>query len=245
MKQLLIFLLFLTSCSQPSKINADEGIGVTIDSLKLNSDSLTLPADVIDQIIKHYNDTSNTMKADNTDSTVSVVWFYTSELEGEEGIMDTNTDTSWNYQLGDSNVVNSGEVEFQSDYPSDVGGISQTVDFSKFIHDQVKGDINNDGIDDLIVTVMVTSGGSAAWDEIFIFIFQEGRYILNGMSRCPDICGCSTGTFKPIKIANGQIVGTSTCWTPEDAQCCPSLEYNTTVTFDGKGLKFVSKVKVK
>ncbi len=246
MKQFLILLVILSACSQaPSKMNVEQGIGEFTDTLNSNSDSLKIPAYVIDQIIKHYNDTSSTMKADYSDSSVSVVWFFSSELQDEVGDMETITDTSLDYQIKDTDTVIAGEADLQSDYPSDIGGISQTIDFSKFVRDHVKGDINNDGNDDLIITVMVSGGGSAAWNEIFTFIFQNNIYMLNGITHGTKICGCSDGNFTPTKIADGNLHGVSTCWTPEDAHCCPSLEYNTTVAFDGKGLNFVSKVKVK
>lgn len=159
--------------------------------------------------------------------------------------METITDASLEYQIKDTNANITGDADLQSDYPSDVGGISQTIDFSKFIGDHVKGDINNDGNDDLIITVMVSGGGSNAWNEIFAFIFQNNRYILKGITHGSKVCGCSDGNFTPTKIAEGSLYGVSTCWGPEDAHCCPSLEYNTKVAFDGNGLKFVSKVKVK
>lgn len=246
MKQLLILLVILSSCSQsPSKSNADLGSEVINDSIDLNSDSSFIPTYVIDEVIKHYNDTSGKMKSEYTDSSVSIVWFFREEQDGGGVLTENNSDSSWSYQAEDTNNVNSGENDLQSDYPSDIGGISQTIDFSKLVRDHVKGDINHDGNDDLVITVMVSGGGSAAWNEIFTFILQGNKYTLFGVTRGTEISGCSDGNFTPLKIVNGQIVGTSTCWGPEDASCCPSLEYNTTVAFEGKGLKFVSKVKVK
>ena len=131
MKQLLILLVILSSCSQsPSKSNADLGSEVINDSIDLNSDSSFIPTYVIDEVIKHYNDTSGKMKSENTDSSVSVVWFFREEQDGGDVLTEINADSSWSYQAEDTNNVNSGENDLQSEYPSDIGGISQTIDFS-------------------------------------------------------------------------------------------------------------------
>lgn len=156
MKQLLILLVILSSCSQsPSKSNSSQGIGLISDSLGLDSDSLFIPTYVIDQIVEHYNDTALIMKTENTDSSVSIVWYFSSD---QEGFAETNVDSSWLYQTEDTNLEITKVSNYQLDNPSDIAGISQTLDFSKFISDHLKGDINNDGKDDLVITAIVAGG---------------------------------------------------------------------------------------
>jgi hypothetical protein len=116
----------------------------------------------------------------------------------------------------------------------------------KMKNDCIYGDLNRDGIKDMIVSI----NGYAIFEEladnypfsfIFVFLAQDKKYNLICHSFSNDICGCSSGVFYPEVIQEGLILGDSKCFAQGDVPCCPSLIYSTTVGFDGNKLKFINK----
>ena len=101
---------------------------------------------------------------------------------------------------------------------------------------------------DLIVSIDTEGGGGGGnvyWNDLFVFLSKNGKFALTSFIDSPEVRGCRAGQFFPDKIENGLILGTSFCFTENDPRCCPSLEYLTTVTFDGKQLKYKSQRQTK
>lgn len=105
----------------------------------------------------------------------------------------------------------------------------------------LRGDINNDGIEDMVITVNADGGGSAWWNDIFTFLTKDGNETLKSKINSSEVCGCESGYFTPSKIDGGQLAGESNCWDlkKEDAHCCPTLRYNTILVWNGE--KFIFK----
>jgi len=107
----------------------------------------------------------------------------------------------------------------------------------------LEGDLNKDMKNDLVISVHTEYGNSASQD-IFIFINENEKYRLASVTSNQNVSGCM-GYFWARKIENNLIVGNSSCFTGDDAICCPSLHYKTKVAFDNNGLKYVSKKRLK
>lgn len=106
------------------------------------------------------------------------------------------------------------------------------------------GDLNNDKIDDLIVTVHTEGGGGGGnvWSQdLFLFQKSGGKYQFISFTPDIDISGCQSGSFRAREIKDGFLFGNSSCYNDDDPRCCPSLEYITKVELSNKNLKFSSK----
>ena len=106
----------------------------------------------------------------------------------------------------------------------------------------VFGDLNNDTIDDLIISVH-TAGGWAGrnveWNDHFVFLRNKNNFELIAQHSDAEISGCKSGRwgggFSIQEIKNNKVIGTSTCYSVDDLHCCPSLEYWTTMSLvEGK-----------
>lgn len=141
-----------------------------------------------------------------------------------------------------------------------------TLDFGYYIHDTVKvfpsrtttiprlkknclmGDLNNDNLEDLVVSVKDYSGGNAVTTYLFVFTNSNGKYHLTDVKTEHDLCGCRSdnstgfGSFIPHKIEGGNLVGESYCYLEEDASCCPSLHYRAKVSLQN-GKLVVSQIE--
>lgn len=111
----------------------------------------------------------------------------------------------------------------------------------------IKGDLNGDKIDDLVIPVYSTGGGSAEWREIFVFTTNNGKLDFFKMYSSFDLGHCQAGgshdgQFYPEKISNGILSGESYCYKSEDPHCCPSFKFATEYKFD-KGLTFLNQTK--
>jgi hypothetical protein len=101
----------------------------------------------------------------------------------------------------------------------------------------LEGDLNKDLKNDLVISVHTEFGNSASQD-IFIFINENEKYRLATVKGHQHVSGC-TGYFWARKIENNLIVGNSSCYSGDDAMCCPSIHYETKVAFDNNELKYV------
>jgi len=106
----------------------------------------------------------------------------------------------------------------------------------------LEGDLNKDLKNDLVISVHTESGNSASQD-IFLFINEKETYRLATVTSHQDVSGC-IGYFWARKIENNLIVGYSSCYSGDDAKCCPSLHYKTKVAFENNELKYVSKKRI-
>jgi len=107
----------------------------------------------------------------------------------------------------------------------------------------LEGDLNNDRKSDLLVTVHSEFGNSASQD-LFVFLNENETYRLATVADHREISGCK-GTFWARKIKRKLIVGKSSCYSAEDANCCPSLHYKTKVAFENNTLKVLSKKRMR
>lgn len=110
------------------------------------------------------------------------------------------------------------------------------------------GDLNNDGLKDLVVNVYTDAGGSGSdgWCyDLFVFLNKKDKLMLTSITHSNEISGCEIGHFYAAKIRNGFLIGNSSCFAPIDATCCPSLDYATKVKFLNGKLMFQSKEKIK
>lgn len=103
----------------------------------------------------------------------------------------------------------------------------------------LEGDLNKDMKNDLVISVHTEFGNSASQD-IFTFINENEKYRLAAVTSNMDVSGCA-GYFWAREIENNFITGNSSCYSADDALCCPSLHYKTKVAFDNNELKYVSK----
>lgn len=107
----------------------------------------------------------------------------------------------------------------------------------------LEGDLNNDRKNDLVITVHTEFGNSASQD-LFVFLNENETYRLATVADHREISGCR-GTFWARKIKRNLIVGKSSCYSAEDANCCPSLHYKTKVAFENNTLKVLSKKRIR
>jgi len=141
------------------------------------------------------------------------------------------------------------EVKFLFKEDSDYSNVGVAY-ISKMRNDYLHGDLDRDGVDEIICCVSWEGGGSSWWNDILLFKQTKNAYKLIAFQQSPNLCGCKEGTneggsyggnFYPEKIENGIVIGKSICWTKNDAHCCPSLKFNTTVKFEKNQLVFNSK----
>ena len=110
------------------------------------------------------------------------------------------------------------------------------------------GDLNNDKIEDIIISVHTEGGGGGGnnWSQdIFVFQKINGKYEITCITADGEITGCQNGSFRAKKIKDGFLIGNSSCYNDGDASCCPSLEYVTKVKLINKSLKYNSKALIK
>ena len=114
------------------------------------------------------------------------------------------------------------------------------------------GDIDNNNSEDLIVGVLTEGGGTGGNDlhsiDLFVFLNNNGKYQFVSVTPDNEVCGgiMNRGdNFMPYKIQGGFLIGKTVSYQDDDAMCCPSLEYNTKVKFNGNKLVFNSKCKAK
>jgi hypothetical protein len=108
------------------------------------------------------------------------------------------------------------------------------------------GDLNNDGLQDLVVAVSTEIG--AGFDqpaELFVFLNQNNKLTLIDVAEIHGLTHCEDGYFWPTKIENGNLIGTSYCFKNNDGRCCPSLKYSTKTKLSDNKLVFNSQIKIK
>lgn len=122
-----------------------------------------------------------------------------------------------------------------------------TAYISTVKNDYVFGDLDNDGIDEVVLSVNTEGGGGGGnvwWNDIFLFKKVSDSFKLITSIESPKICGCESGNFYPKTIQNGSLLGTSSCWDKNDAHCCPSLEYESTIKLKQTQFVFQDKKKI-
>lgn len=123
--------------------------------------------------------------------------------------------------------------------------------FQHYGSGSVSGDLNHDGLDDLVVSVYSEGQGLASmYTALFVFINNGSGYNLSEETNIYAVCGCETesgvwqGYFSLERIENGYLIGISNCYAENDPRCCPSLTYATKVVWENDKLVFHSKEKI-
>lgn len=115
--------------------------------------------------------------------------------------------------------------------------------FSKKKEDQITGDLNADGVDDIVVSVESNSGGNSSYTNYYLFLSNNGKYELSNPDSWDIPAQCDKegyGRFVLMKISNGKLIGESQCMTDDDPRCCPSVIYTTVFDLDEGYLNWVS-----
>lgn len=115
--------------------------------------------------------------------------------------------------------------------------------FSKKKEDQIFGDLNADGVDDIVVSVESNSGGNTSYTDYYLFLSNNGKYELANPDSWDIPAQCDKegyGRFVLMEISNGKLIGESQCMTENDPRCCPSVIYTTVFELDDGYLNWVS-----
>lgn len=109
----------------------------------------------------------------------------------------------------------------------------------------IRGDINGDKRDDLIISVPTEGGGGGgniAWSDHFLFLgTTDKNYTLADVKSDGELTGCGGGYFTPETIVLNTLVGTSLCYADDDGHCCPSLKFQSTSVFVNGKIAFSTK----
>ena len=123
----------------------------------------------------------------------------------------------------------------------DDGGPYLFVTIPKSLKLYLSGDINTDGKKDIIALPVLTEGGSSYWQDIMVFTGNGSGHDLLTVASSMDIARCTAnsynGIFIPRKIENGTLVGTTSCYTDDDAACCPSVKMEVRYVLEKKKLR--------
>jgi len=115
--------------------------------------------------------------------------------------------------------------------------------FSKKKEDQLFGDLNADGVDDIVVSVESNSGGNTSYTNYYLFLSKNGKYELANPDSWDIPSQCDKegyGRFVLMEISNGKLIGESQCMTENDPRCCPSVIYTTVFEFNDGSLNWIS-----
>lgn len=228
--QILFLILITISCESKKKYNKDIHSKISyeqnISSTKTNIISQMdkeLDENIFEEIKNYYHDIydekSTRVKEIRNDSITKYTYYTIYEGEGIEGyIISIFIPNKSNFNLFLSNPI-------------------------------LYGDLNGDKVDDIVVSVHTEGGGNGSntsWQDFFVFLNQNGNYLLKSVSRGYEICGCEKpmgfiDIFRTKKIEKGYLIGESHCYTTKDAHCCPSLLYLTKVKLKNDKLEFYSK----
>lgn len=117
------------------------------------------------------------------------------------------------------------------------------------ITDFLEGDLNNDGLNDLVVCIPWNQGSRPRLDiHCYITVNKQLKffkmYTANQLGVCNNVVTDTSGRFFPEKIENGFLVGHTDCLQSGDPGCCPSLEMISYFRFN-KGLQFAKQERKK
>ena len=130
----------------------------------------------------------------------------------------------------------------------DYVGIQMRIEIPKKGKGILYGDLNNDKIKDIIVTVNTQGGGAGGnvwWNDIFVFLKKGDKYSLSTVNTNWDISGCDRGFVFIEEIKENIIKGTSSCYSEDDGRCCPSLTYETRLQLLNNKIVTINKQQIK
>lgn len=84
----------------------------------------------------------------------------------------------------------------------------------------VRGDINGDGLADLVAsTLFAIEGSNTDFQQLFVFEQRDGKLVL------VDSNAAEAGKLADFDIAGGKLQVSYLDYADDDSRCCPSIEY--------------------
>jgi hypothetical protein len=114
---------------------------------------------------------------------------------------------------------------------SDMGVESITVDES------VIADLNGDGVDDGVVTIICSGGGSGSAEALLALIAGQGNVI--DVAYASSLPPGSSGGIEKMVVTDGVVELTLFVFNDNDPMCCPSGRSEGQLKWDGSTLKLV------
>jgi hypothetical protein len=199
---ILIVLLCISSCGTDNTSKTD-----SITDTVVHETSLAFPADKIPR-----------MRNQVTDSMLLQIYGYYSKEYGADSIKRTisRSDTMVEVSFADTAAEYNGTLF--------IAYISLVTD----IYPIVTGDLNSDGLNDMLVTVHTEGGGGGGnvwWSDHFLFLSgPNGEKTLADIKSDGEIMD-GGGYFMPKEISKQMITGIGNAYADTDGRCCPSLYY--------------------
>jgi hypothetical protein len=100
-----------------------------------------------------------------------------------------------------------------------------------FIEPYALGDLNGDGVDDAVVLLVESSGGSGSFVYLAAVLNQEGK-----PGNVDTVLLGDRVQVQSLTIANGQINATMLTHGPDDPMCCPTQTVEQTYELQGNKL---------
>lgn len=121
---------------------------------------------------------------------------------------------------------------------------------TSFDKSAVFGDLNNDNLEDLVLTVKSEGPGTLNSSNFFVFLNQNNKLDLKGVTSDYEILTSTNakefenrgkGYFAIKEINNGFLIGITSLYKDDsEPNCCPSLNFVTKTKLSGKKLIFYS-----
>ncbi len=161
----------------------------------------------------------------NEDIINDMISYYKQEYEGIYSVEKTDSTVNVLVYSNSTDDVIDSMILFSAYIPLKVSGY-------------IKGDLDNDGIEEIICDIPTEGGGGGGntyWNDLFVYKqTSSNRYKRIAKSSSPELLG---GCYLSIShIKQNEIIGTSLCYDENDGHCCPSLSYNTTVVLKNDSL---------
>ena len=183
--------------------------------------------------IPSQSDTSTSKVIVNEDSIVSfVVNYYQPELD------------KLKQEVSAELKITKEDGNLKIDYTKEgYSYFSRTIPLPKFL---LKGDLNRDGKNDVVVSVWATGGTHAIWNDVFLFFGTKDGYKFYKKYDSYSLGSVKSyyAKFYPAHINNGCLIGKMSMLAHNDPGCCPSLFYKSTLKFINGKFKIVSEKKI-
>jgi len=116
-------------------------------------------------------------------------------------------------------------------YDGSLGG--DFVGFIAIPKEVLYGDMNGDGINEMIITPTINNGGNWCFENIFLFAKKNNRWILKTYFEEMD------RFLQSQYIENRILYGTILEYDSDDPHCCPTLQTKIWYKYDSKKNKLV------
>lgn len=180
---------------------------------------------------------------------------------------DDNLNDILNYYQEQANSENGGKyAKFEDEFSKEFGQIrtyrhtpdeEEIEDYRLFTiylpqkkdMNLIYGDLNNDNLQDLVVSISVEGPGSGrlnSYSEVFVYLNKNNKLTLIENAGDNFVCKCKfIGFIYATKIENGYLICDTYCCTENDSYAEPSLKYLTKFKLTKNKLVYDSQHKVK